>query len=234
MKLKDKIKFIYFDLDNTLWDFKRNSAIALKKLYSEKIKKLPRKNINFKIFKEIYEKYNDAMWRAYEREEITPELLRIKRFEKAIEELNLTGLIEGKELNDFYIDHLPNLSYLMPHTREILEYLALRYSLGILSNGFEDTQYKKLQSGGIIEFFDSIITSDRVGVSKPNAGIFQYAIEKSGCRPEEIVYVGDDYKVDILAANKMNMVGILLDPKNKVEDDSIIQIEDLIELKNYL
>lgn len=234
MKLKDKIKFIYFDLDNTLWDFKRNSAIALEKLYNEKIKNLTKKNIDLKIFKDVYGKHNDAMWRAYEREEITPELLRIKRFEKTIEELNLTGLIEGKELNDFYIDNLPSFSYLMPHAREILEYLALRYSLGILSNGFENTQYRKLQSGGIIEFFNPIITSDGVGVSKPNAGIFHYAIKKSGCRPEEIVYVGDDYKVDTLAANKMNMVGILLEPKNKVEDDSIIQIEDLIELKKYL
>ncbi|SJZ41886.1 YjjG family noncanonical pyrimidine nucleotidase [Garciella nitratireducens] len=234
MKLKNKIKFIYFDLDNTLWDFKKNSVMALERLYDKKIKNLKRGNIDFQTFKNIYEKHNSAMWRAYERQEITPEVLKIKRFEKTIEELQLNEWIKATDLNDVYIHSLPSFPYLMPNAKEILEYLVSQYSLGILSNGFEDTQYRKLQSGGIVKYFDIIITSDQVGCSKPNEGIFQYAIKKSGCSPKEIVYVGDDYKIDILAANKMNIIGILLDPQNKMKEDSIIKIKDLIELKNYL
>lgn len=234
MKLRNKIKFIYFDLDNTLWDFKRNSKVALKSLYDKKIKTLEVIDIPFDTFQEIYSRNNETMWRAYERGEVTPEILKIERFNKTIKELGLTGLVEGKELNDDYITSLPQLPHLVPHAREILEYLFPNYPLGILSNGFKDSQYQKLDSAKIKHFFQFVITSDVVGVSKPHPDIFRYAIEKSGYKPEEIAYVGDDYQVDALAANKMDITGILFDPHNKVEDNSIIQMSDLIELQKYL
>lgn len=233
MNLKNKVKFIYFDLDNTLWDFKRNSKLALKSLYDKKIKTSEGMNISFGTFQKIYSKNNEAMWRAYEQGKITPETLKIERFNKTIKELGLTGRMKGKELNDEYITSLPQFPYLMPYAREILEYLCFDYLLGVLSNGFKTSQYQKLDSARINHYFEIVITSDAVGVSKPHPDIFLYAIKESGYSPEQVAYIGDDYKVDILVANKMGITGILLNPKNEIKDDSIIQITNLIELKKY-
>lgn len=121
----------------------------------------------------------------------------------------------------------------MPHAREILDYLSPHYSLGILSNGFKQAQYSKMSYSKIIDYFNPIITSDQVGVNKPHPEIFLHAIRESGCQPNEIAYVGDDYLVDTLAANKMGITGILLDPDHKVQDENILKLFDLIELKEY-
>ena len=232
MRLKDKIKFIYFDLDNTIWDFKKNTMIALQEVYNEKIKN-NKINIDFNHFSDVYTNNNEKLWRALERGEITAEDLKIIRFDQTIKELGMIGLVKVEELNTLYMKNLVQLPNLIPNTRKILEYLVTKYKMGILSNGFNQSQHKKLSNSGIIQYFDPIITSDAAGVSKPHAKMFHYAIEKSGFKASEIAYVGDDYKVDILAANEVGITGILLDPKNNIKDDNIIKITDLVELKEY-
>lgn len=233
MNLKNKIKFIYFDLDNTLWDFKRNSDISLEKVYREKISPLGDPSIDFPSFKEVYEKYNHALWRAYERGEVKSEQLQVTRFQKTIEELGITSVGKGEELNHFYTQNLVKLPHLMPKAKEILDYLSPNYNLGILSNGFKNLQYMKMNHSDIIHYFNPIITSDQIGFNKPHPEIFHYAIEKTGLSPKEIAYVGDDYLVDTVAANQRGITGILLDPNDRIADQNIIKVRELIALKEY-
>jgi putative hydrolase of the HAD superfamily len=232
MDLRGRIRFIYFDLDNTLWDFRRNTNIALRNVYDEKILKNKIK-IDFNNFLDVYTNFNEELWRAFERGETTAEELKVTRFDKTIEELGIRNLVKAEELNNLYIENLVQLPNLMPNAKKILEYLTPNYSMGILSNGFEKGQYKKMNCSGILDYFNPIITSDGAGVSKPHPKIFNDAIEKSGFKTSEIAYVGDDYIVDTLAANKMGILGILLDPQNRINDNNIIKITNLIELKKY-
>lgn len=232
MGFKDRIKFIYFDLDNTVWDFKRNTIIALQKVYNKKLHENT-KHVDFDCFSDVYIRNNERAWRAFERGEVTADELEVERFDKTIEKLEINGLVKAEELNRLYIENLVQLKNLMPNTKKILNYLTANYALGILSNGFENIQHEKLESSGIIKYFKTIITSDAAGVSKPHPKIFDYAIEKSGFRADQIAYVGDDYKVDALGANRMGITGILLDPENNIIDEDIIKITNLIELKNY-
>lgn len=232
MDLRKRIRFIYFDLDNTLWDFKKNTIIALKKVYNEKIIKNNIK-IDFNYFKEVYTDRNEEHWRAFERGETTVQELRVSRFDKTIQDLSIGDRVEAEDLNKLYINTLVSLKNLMNNAKLILDYLRPDYELGILTNGHKEEQYKKMNSSGIFDYFSVIITSDGAGASKPNPKIYRDAIEKSGYNPEEIAFVGDDYVVDTLAANREGITGILLDPKNNIEDNNIIKISDLIELKEF-
>ena len=64
----------------------------------------------------------------------------------------------------------------MPHAREALEYLASRYDLYILSNGFRELQEQKMRSAGVGEYFKKIILSEDIGVLKPYPEIFYFAM----------------------------------------------------------
>lgn len=207
--------------------------IAIEKLFKKRISGMSDLSLDFSTFKNIYLKHNDRLWRAYEREEITAQELKTLRFKNTLEELGIVNSGKEGELNHYYLEDLSKLPNLMPNAKKILEYLSPKYSLGILSNGFKNAQHSKMNHSGIIEYFEKIITSDQVGVNKPNPEIFKYAIEMSGVKVDEIAYIGDNYLVDTVPANEMGIKGILLDPNNLVFNKEIIKIQDLIELKKY-
>lgn len=70
----------------------------------------------------------------------------------------------------------------------------------ILTNGFPEVQIHKLENSGLREYFDEVITSESVGIQKPNIKIFEYAIHLVGAIKEECLMVGDDLEVDIMGA----------------------------------
>ena len=164
---------------------------------------------------------------------MTAQEVKLKRFRTTLEELKLTPLLNEEQMNTTYLNYLLELPHLMNNGKEILDYLHPSYPLGILSNGFRKGQYEKMTSSGILHYFKDIITSDLVGVAKPDPAIFHYAIEKSGFKAHEIAYVGDDYYIDTIAANHVGIRGILLDPNGRIDDPNIIKVKDLLELKHY-
>ena len=90
-------------------------------------------------------------------------------------------------------------------TVETLEYLKKKYLLGVITNGFITTQHEKLDSAGITQYFDMILTSEEAGVTKPDPAIFRCAAERMGVRLDECVYVGDVFSNDIYGALKAGM-----------------------------
>ena len=83
-----KIENIFFDLDNTLWDFKKNSTNTLKEIaFKFKFKNL---GINStKKFISVYNVFNDQLWELYRLDKITKEKLRSERFRLALEYFNV-------------------------------------------------------------------------------------------------------------------------------------------------
>lgn len=87
---------------------------------------------------------------------------------------------------------------------ELLEKLRDKYHLGIIANQSMGTEQRIIQYG-IRQYFDIIISSAEVGISKPNLEIFQMALDKSGCIPEETYMIGDRLDNDIEPASQIGM-----------------------------
>jgi putative hydrolase of the HAD superfamily len=81
---------------------------------------------------------------------------------------------------------------------------------GLISN-IERNMTEAIQKLGIASKLDIVVTSQDAGAAKPQPEIFAYALQKAGVQPELALYVGDQYKVDVLGANAAGMKGILLD-----------------------
>ncbi|BBE31514.1 noncanonical pyrimidine nucleotidase, YjjG family protein [Tepiditoga spiralis] len=226
------IKMIYFDLDHTLWDFEKNSRVCLGILYD---KYLLKSNIDKNYFIDVYEKNNDILWEMYRKREIEVSKLKLKRFENTLDELNYpyeNNLI--KKLNENYINLLAEQDKTFDGTHEVLKYLKSKYEIGIITNGFKEIQFKKLKSANLDNFFKIIITSDSIGIPKPDKKIFDYAAKLSGFNHNEILYIGDDLQTDVISSKKAGFESIWFNYKKKNTSEDVFQIHSLLELLNLL
>ncbi len=106
--------------------------------------------------------------------------------------------------------------------------------IGLISN-IEQSMTTALDKLGLSAKLDNVVTSQDAGFTKPNPGIFQYALEKSGVKPADAVYVGDQYRVDIVGAKGAGMQGVLIDRDNYYREKlDCVKIKSLSDLVNCL
>ena len=117
----------------------------------------------------------------------------------------------------------------------MLDYLIKKYTLHIITNGFEKVQHVKLKYANLTNYFDVIITSEQIGVMKPNPKIFEFALQTAKAKSSESVYVGDDLEVDILGCQNCGIDGIYFNPdKEQHQEEVAFEITCLSQLKELL
>lgn len=137
-----KYTHIFFDLDNTLWDFSRNSYSAM--LSTIKDFKVQFQGVEFENFFEVYKKHNHALWSEYRKKNVGKKELIIKRFQNTFDELQIKGINPSK-MNSLFLQEMPKQNHLIEGSLEILQYLKSKhYKLFIITNGFKEVQYNKL------------------------------------------------------------------------------------------
>jgi len=221
---------IFFDLDHTLWDFEKNSALTF-----QKILKLNNVAVPFDDFIKAYVPINFAYWRLYREEKISKEVLRYERLAKTFSEINFKAedpLIY--KLAEDYITYLSTYNHLFDHTISILETLQKNYTLHIITNGFHEVQRKKLRNAKIYDYFTHIIDSESVGVKKPNPKIFHHALTLSNTVPEHALMIGDSLEADILGALNIGIYAIHVDFDKKQQHKHCPIVRSLPEILAYL
>ena len=221
---------IFFDLDHTLWDFDKNSALTFDKIFE-----INKVGVDLKDFLFHYEPINLNYWKLFREEKIDKASLRFGRLFDAFEALNhkvQDHMIN--QLSEDYIAHLSSFNHLFDHTFEILNYLKPKYRLHIITNGFAEVQYGKMSNSKIDHYFETITNSEMVGVKKPNPIIFNHAIEQAQTKPELSIMIGDNYEADILGALNIGMDAICFNVHNFSVDKHIKQVTNLLELKQFL
>lgn len=208
------VPWIFFDLDDTLWNFSANSTVSLKELY--KISPILRKLFkSLEEFIDIYHVNNSLMWDYYSKGKISTKELKVERWRRTLATRQfevLTAVCE--ELDSNYLDILAQGKEMIPGVLEMLDRLTKKYILGILSNGFSKTQYKKLHYSGIEKYITRTIVSEEIGINKPNENIFHYAIEETGAS-QPYLMVGDNPETDVLGAMKSGWSAIWYNPSGK-------------------
>ena len=229
MRIKG-ITDVFFDLDHTLWDFDKNSALTFEKIFKSN-------NIEILLddFIAVYEPINLNYWKLYREDKISKTDLRFNRLNDAFLKLDITLDPEIiNTLSEDYIKHLSSFNHLFDHTQEILTYLRQQYKLHIITNGFHEVQHKKLAQSNIIHYFETVTNSEIAGVKKPHPDIFYYALEQAKTSKEKSVMIGDNLEADVLGAKEIGMEAIFFNIRNEVVNHPITQIDHLALLKNYL
>jgi 2-haloacid dehalogenase len=184
------------DADNTLFDFDRAEKAALREaLQANGYNGFPEDTFL------LYHRINDALWKLFEQGGISQEELRTERFRRLLDALPLPITLDRQPdphiIGDQYIDSLSEKGYLLPHARYGLQMLSSKVPLVLLSNGIASVQRRRIACSGIADYFQDILISGEVGISKPDPAIFDLAIKALECAPDQILCVGDSPSSDI-------------------------------------
>lgn len=227
----EAIKHIFFDLDHTLWDFEKNSALAFEKIFQEL-----NFDINSQQFMDIYNPINVAYWKLYEKNEIDQETLRVSRVKDTFEAFNFEiSLDQINTISNLFIEYLTSNNHLIEGTIETLDYLKDKYVLHIITNGFSFVQDVKLQKSNLDKYFVTITNSEAAGHKKPHENIFKYALTIANASKNESIMIGDSFEADVLGAQNFGIKAVYFNPKAEmILQNQIIQIQSLTQLKNIL
>lgn len=227
-------KNLFFDLDDTLWAFSLNARDTYEEMYRKY--GYERFFDSFEHYYSLYTHRNLELWTEYANGEVTKEELNRQRYLYPLEMVGAGDAALAKAYETDALSTIPTKSKLMPHAREVLDYLSGRYNLYILSNGFQELQYHKMRSSGIDKYFKKIVLSDDIGILKPWPEIFYFALSATQSELHESLMIGDSWENDIAGAAGVGMHQVFYNVSGRevLPFQPTYQITDLKELMDLL
>jgi putative hydrolase of the HAD superfamily len=192
-------RHLFFDLDNTLWDFRANAREAFHGIFTGLglFERIP----DFNRFVDTYEKHNEDLWVEYRKGKMKKDHLRTERMVLTFKEMGIDDPTLSQQVGDLYIQEAPQKSNLFPGVHETLRYLSKRYKLYILTNGFAEVQLQKIKNSNLQPYFTRLFMAEMVGYQKPDRRFFEYAVKSVHAHKSECLMIGDDPEADIRGAH---------------------------------
>lgn len=211
------IKWVWLDLDDTIIDFAACARSALLRLYE--IECFGRFFPEAEQWVECYERHNHRLWADYSAGVITRDRLRIERFRRPFAEAGAAhdeAMDMARRYDTFYLDLLATEKRLLPGALRLMQTLHedRRYRTGILSNGFKEVQFRKIDFNGLTPYIDLVVLSDDIGHTKPDVHLYRHAMQRAGSAdPAEHLMVGDNPATDIDGALHAGWKAVWFDRK---------------------
>ena len=227
----EKIKAIFFDLDDTLVDSRKaeqDASIEFKKLFSEFNK------MSDEYFADLWHRVASKQYERYSRKEISYEMNKINRIKEIFATVNIQkNDDEASKIFKVYLKMYENNWKPFKDTIETLEILKDKYKIGLITNGDSKQQRKKLKLTSLENYFAEYIISSEVDISKPAKEIFEIACKKINEIPKNCIMVGDNFKLDVQGAINAGLNAVWINRKDE-EFEFNNQIKELKELINIL
>jgi putative hydrolase of the HAD superfamily len=204
-------KAVFIDWDDTIGDFIGAAKMALQEMYEKY--HLCDYFASCEEFVSLYKPHNLELWDKYGKDLVTKEYLSFDRFffplmhgskggerrlgDKAIRQ-EVAALAE--QLSEDFLNMTTARFSLLEGAEELVRYLAKKYPLTVVTNGFVEVQYEKFDKSGLRDCFAHIVLSEEVGCQKPNPRIFEEALRMNGLQAEDVVMIGDSWNSDIQGA----------------------------------
>jgi HAD superfamily hydrolase (TIGR01549 family) len=193
---------IIFDLDNTLYNYDKSHNYAIQ----EVMKYL---SVCSNVDKDIlYKKYIDISFETKDDLFNTASShVKMIYFRKLSDIYNISSS-QIHTANCLYWKYFFKVIEEEEGVYEFLEFLQSKnIKMNILTDYTIEKQYEKLDKLNLLHFFDKIITSEEVGIEKPNSRGFKYCLDKTGYSSSKTFFIGDNYEKDIAGSIKCGMTG---------------------------
>ncbi len=226
-----KYEIIIFDADDTLFDFRKSERDAFKNTMVEFNIEYD-ENYHLKIYSDI----NTAIWKEFEDGLITQKELKVERFKRLSDKLNID--FDEVEFAKSYMKHLSFASFLYDNSMDLIESLHKNYRLSIITNGLTEVQDNRIRKSAIAKYFENIVISEEVKVSKPDPKIFELTLNNMKYTDKsKILMVGDSLTSDIQGGINFGIDTCWFNPDkitNKTGMKPSYEISNLMELRDIL
>lgn len=197
--------YLWFDLDDTLWDMTGNSDISLAEIYVRD----PDVNAAYsrygkQAWLDNYHAVNAELWVEYAQDIIDRATLRRERFARPLQMVGMTrdkAVEAATRLDTLYLDILGRCTATVDGAVEAVRHMqSLGFRTGIVSNGFAEVQFNKMRSAGMEGLFTPVVLSDDGVPAKPHREFFDTAVQRAGTDAANSVIIGDNPITDIQGA----------------------------------
>ena len=202
-----RYKAVFIDWDDTIGDFIGAAKLALQEMYDKY--HLCDYFASLEEFVSLYKPHNIELWDKYGKDLVTKAFLRVDRFlypllhgtKVASQIQSYTALSAlAEQMSEDFLHLTTKYFSLLPGAEELVRYLAKKYPLTVVTNGFIEVQYEKFDTSGLRDCFSHIVLSEEVGCQKPNPRIYEEALRMNGVSAAEAVMIGDSWNSDIQGA----------------------------------
>lgn len=211
-----KHRLFLFDLDDTLLDFKASERLS----FVRTLEALGVRDGIDTLFPH-YQAINVALWRAFETGGVTKDFLKVERFRKTFADNGLD--LDPAAASTLYLDALADSVVLIDGARELCETLCGIGEVGIITNGVEAIQNRRIASSGLGGHISFVSTSEACGYAKPDSRFFDYATKMARAfAHHETVIVGDRLDADILGANRFGIDSCWFNPDGAANESTAV------------
>ncbi len=222
------VRAVLFDLDDTLFDHHRSAAAALARVHARFAG-----SVAFEHFEAHHIRYLEEMHVEVLAGRIDLDEARRERFRRVFAALGLqisepAVAAAASSYRSGYLEERRATA----GARELLQALAPRVRIGIVSNNLLDEQRDKLEFCALDGYVDALVVSGDVGISKPQPGIFRIALERLGAAAGDAVMVGDSWAADVVGAQRAGIRAIWFNPLRRPkpahsEGDEVLELDSL-------
>lgn len=219
-----KYKLFLFDLDDTLLDFKASEKLS----FVRTMQQLGLHEPTDALFAQ-YQAINVALWRSFETGAVSKDLLKVERFRRTFDANGLE--LDPAAASTLYLESLSETVVLIDGAMRLCETLAGNGEVGIITNGVEHIQSRRIASSGLGEHISFVSTSEACGHAKPDVRFFEYAAKMARAfAKHETVIVGDRLDADILGANRFGIESCWFNPARLANDSQAVPTYEVASL----
>jgi 2-haloacid dehalogenase len=219
-----KYPWLLFDADDTLFDYPRAEAHALKGTFEAL-------NLPYHAdYLPMYHLHNRHVWKEFEQGQLTSVELRIKRFQMLFSEIGLAADLQT--FSNLYLINLAGGSELFEGVADTIQVLSNQHHLSVITNGLAEVQRPRLLNSSIHPFIEKIFISEEMGVAKPAGAFFDIVFKELGDPPKsEVLVIGDSLTSDMLGGIQYGLATCWVNPSRKTTDLPVTyQIQSIPEL----
>ena len=225
------IKYLFLDLDDTILDFQKAEAIAIRKTMKEYGLEPT------DALAERYSEVNVRHWKALERGEMTRDQVVVGRFAAFFGEQGIE--VDAEAVAKTYENYLSQGHFFLPGAEEtVKEKLFGKYKLYLASNGTAVVQKGRMTSADLYPYFEESFVSQELGHNKPSLAYFEAAFARiPGFDPSRCLMVGDSLTSDILGGKNAGLRTVWVNPGRKTAPEDLkpdYEIEKLADLPALL
>lgn len=211
-----KHRLFLFDLDDTLLDFQASERLS----FDHTMAGLGLPTVPDGLFAR-YQAINLALWKAFEQGTVSKDFLKVERFRRTFAAAGLD--LDALAASHLYLEALSSNVVLVEGAQQLCETLAGIGEIGIITNGVEHIQHRRIAASTLHAHIAFVATSEACGHAKPDGRFFDFAVNKARAFSHaETIIVGDRLDADILGANRFGIESCWFNPGGAVNGSEAV------------